>query len=109
MLNDMRIAIIGGMDRQARELEGVAAAAGHRLETHTGVISGSASASHLRALVARADLVFVLTDVNSHNAVKLARDTAKLHHRPLRIARRLGAKHLAAFLNALPANDAAAA
>jgi hypothetical protein len=105
----MRIAIIGGMDRQARELEDIATAAGHRLETHTGVISGSASAAALRALVARAELIFVLTDVNSHNGVKLARDTARLHHRPLRITRRLGAKHLAAFLNALPANDAVAA
>jgi hypothetical protein len=98
----MKIGIIGGHDRAARELEAVAHAEGHDLETHTGVINGRASASTLRALVARADLVFVLTDINSHNAVKIAREAARLHHRPLRIVRRLGPSHLAAFLGAEP-------
>jgi hypothetical protein len=96
----MRIGIIGGLDRNARDLESVAAAGGHRLETHTGVVGGSASAASLRALVARADLVFVLTDVNSHNAVHIARRTARLHGIPLRILRRLSASHLGAYLNA---------
>ena len=95
----MRIGIIGGLDRSARDLEGLAEAGGHELETHTGVISGSSSAASLRALVARADLVFVLTDINSHNAVHIARRTARLHHVPLRIVRRLGPTHLAAYLS----------
>jgi hypothetical protein len=96
----MRIGIVGGIDRAARDLEAVARAGGHQLETHTGVIKGGASAASLRALVARADLVLVLTDVNSHNGVAIARRAARLHHRPLRIMRRLGASHLAAFLTA---------
>ena len=94
----MRIGIIGGLDRNARDLEAVAEASGHELETHTGVIGGSSSTASLRALVARADLVFVLTDVNSHNAVHIARRAARLHHVPLRIVRRLGSTHLAAYL-----------
>src|SRR5882672_11444992 len=97
----MRIGIIGGLDRSARDLEAVAEAGGHELETHTGVVAGSSSAASLRALVARADLVFVLTDVNSHNAVRLARRAARAHHVPLRIMRRLGPTHLAAFLGQL--------
>jgi len=102
----MRIAIIGGLDRNARELYAAAGAGGHRLETHTGVIGGSASAARLRALVARAELVFVLTEVNSHNAVQLARRTAALHGVPLRILRRLSAAHLAAYLSAsTPASE----
>jgi hypothetical protein len=96
----MRIGIIGGLDRSARDLEAVARSGGHRVETHTGVVSGSASAASLRALVARADLVFVLTEINSHNAVQLARRTARLHGIPLRIVRRLSASHLAAYLGA---------
>jgi hypothetical protein len=96
----MRIGIIGGLDRNARELEAVAEAGGHRLETHTGVVGGSASATSLRALVSRSDLVFVLTDVNSHNAVHIARRTARLHGVPLRILRRLSAAHLGAYLGA---------
>jgi hypothetical protein len=94
----MRIGIIGGVDRSARDLEAVAEAGGHELETHTGVVSGSSSAAGIRALVARADLVFVLTDVNSHNAVHIARRAARLHRVPLRIVRRLGPTHLAAYL-----------
>jgi hypothetical protein len=97
----MHIAIIGGLDRSARDLAAVAEARGHALEAHTGVISGAAAAASLRALVARADIVFVLTDVNSHNAVHIARRTAGLHHVPLRIVRRLGPTHLASYLTLL--------
>ena len=42
------------------------------------MISASASADNLRALVARSQLVLVVTDVNSHNAVKIARRGARL-------------------------------
>jgi len=94
----MRIGIVGGLDRAVRELEEVAQAAGHELGTHTGVVAGKATATSLRALVVWSDLVFVLTDINSHNAVRMARQTARLYHRPLRILRRLGPKHLAAYL-----------
>lgn len=98
----MRIGIVGGLDRNARELEGIAAACGHRLELHTGVMGGPASAAGLRALVTRSDLVIVLTDVNSHNAVRAARRQARVSGRPLRILRRLGASQFAAFVKGLP-------
>jgi hypothetical protein len=103
----MRIGIIGGLDRNARELEEVAHSGGHELHTHTGVVVGRASSASLRALILRSDLVFVLTDVNSHNAVHLAKRTARQHHRPLRIVRRLGPSQLAAYLPALAAGGAA--
>jgi hypothetical protein len=104
----MRIGIIGGLDRNAHELEAAAAAGGHRLETHTGSVGGAASAAGLRALVARADLVFVLTEINSHNAVHIARRAARAHGVPLRIVRRLSAAHLMAYLGAAPFESAAA-
>jgi hypothetical protein len=97
----MRIGIVGGLDRIARDLQSVARAGGHELETHTGVVGGKAAATSLRALVAWSDLVFVLTEINSHNGVKIAREAARAHHRPLRILRRLGAKHLSAYLDGL--------
>jgi hypothetical protein len=99
----MRIGVVGGLDRKARDLEAMAQAGGHHLELHTGVLSGPASSAGLRALVSRADLVVILTEINSHNAVRLARREAKLHNRPCRILRRLGAKQLAALLQDLPA------
>jgi Uncharacterized protein conserved in bacteria (DUF2325) len=98
----MRIGVIGGLDRKAPDLQDMAAASGHRLETHTGVVSGPASAAGLRALVDRSDLVVVLTDINSHNAVREARRQARLRNRPLRIMRRLGTSQFAAFLRELP-------
>lgn len=97
----MRIGIVGGIDRTAHLLQSVASARGHELELHTGVISGSASANTLRALVARSDLIVVVTDVNSHNAVKTARREARLRHRALRIVRRIGASQLATLLEGL--------
>lgn len=97
----MRIGIVGGLDRRARELEGIALARGHELELHTGVIAGSASAAGLRAMVARADLVIVVTDVNSHNGVRLARQQARLSRRPLRLLRRMGISQFEALVRDL--------
>jgi hypothetical protein len=97
----MRIGIVGGLDRRARELEDIALARGHQLELHTGVIAGAASAAGLRALVARVDLVLVVTDVNSHNGVRMARRQARISGRPLRLVRRLGAAQFEALVRAL--------
>lgn len=97
----MRIGIVGGLDRNARDLEAIALAGGHRLELHTGGMAGPASAAGLRALVNRSDLVIVLTDVNSHNAVRMARRHARLHKIPIRLLRRLGATQFAAFIHSL--------
>ena len=99
----MRIGIVGGLDRVARDLEAVAHDGGHELDTHTGVVAGRAAADSLRALVAWSDVVFVLTEINSHNGVKIARQAARAHQRPLRILRRLAPKHLSAYLDGLTA------
>lgn len=103
----MRIGIVGGLDRNAPGLASIARAAGHDLCTHNGVIAGKSSAASLRALVMRSDLVFILTDVNSHNAVRMARTVARLHKRAVRIVRRLGISEFAAYMGAqLAAADA---
>jgi hypothetical protein len=93
--------MIGGVDRSAGDLQEVAEARGHRLELHTGVMSSSAAATSLRALIARSDLVLVLTDVNSHNAVRTARREARVRKRPLKILRRMGTSQFAAWLQGL--------
>jgi len=101
MLDNMKIGIIGGVDRSGNLLQEVAEARGHQLELHTGVMASSSSASNLRALIGRSELVVVVTDVNSHNAVRAARREAKLRKRPLRIVRRLGSAQFAALLRGL--------
>jgi hypothetical protein len=97
----MRIGIIGGVDRSGNLLQEVAEARGHQLELHTGVMSSGVAASSLRALIARSELVVVVTDINSHNAVRSARREAKLQNRPLRIVRRMGSSQFAALLRGL--------
>jgi len=52
----MKIGIIGGVDRSGNLLQEVAEARGHQLELHTGVMGSTASASSLRALIARSEL-----------------------------------------------------
>lgn len=102
----MRIGIVGGLDRNARDLEAIAEACGHKLELHTGGIAGPGSSAGLRSLVTRSDLVLVLTDVNSHNAVRMARRHARARHTPLRLLRRLGAVQFGAFLRSLQPSSA---
>jgi hypothetical protein len=98
----MRIGVVGGLDRNATALRTLALSHGHELELHTGVIASSGASSGLKNLVQRAELVLVLTDVNSHNAVRTARLEAQRWHRPLRIMRRLGPSQLKALLQSLP-------
>ena len=95
----MRIGIIGGLDRNVAALYSLAEVAGHDVRFHTGVMAGPASASALRALVSRSELVVIVTDINSHNAVRTARREARLLGRPVKIVRKLGHTHFAALLH----------
>jgi hypothetical protein len=108
----MRIGVIGGLDRNVAALQTLAETRGHEVGFHTGVMAGPASSAALRSLVARSELVVVVTEINSHNAVRAARREARLRHRPLKIVRKLGATQFAALLRgvsdplpAAPAND----
>jgi hypothetical protein len=104
----MLIGVVGGLDRDAPRLMSIARAAGHDVEVHTGTLS-TTRVEGLRSLVARADLVLVLTDINSHGAVQMARRLARAHHRPLHLMRRFGTSQFAAFLRQAPEQLRAAA
>ena len=93
----MLIGVVGGLDRDAHRLVALARAAGHDAEIHTGHV-GSSGVQGLRSLVARVDFVLVLTDVNSHGAVRLVRRLARVHRRPVHLMRRFGTTQFAAFL-----------
>ena len=90
---------IGGLSRASGELERVAREEGHELITHDGNTTRR-SMHALRALVARCDLVVVQTDVNSHGAMKVAREAARYYERPLCLVKRASAADLRALLNA---------
>jgi len=90
----MHIGIVGGLDRAEPLLTRIARDAGHSVEFHTGHTHTRGTAQ-LDALVERAELVVVLTDINSHGGVQLARRLAARRGRPLVILRRLGAARFA--------------
>jgi hypothetical protein len=90
----MHIGIVGGLDRAEPLLQRIAGAAGHTLELHTGRTNARGMAQ-LEALIDRAQLVLVVTDINSHGGVQLARRLAAQRGRPLVIMRRLGAARFA--------------
>jgi hypothetical protein len=105
----MRIGMIGGLDRSVTALQALAETWGHEVRFHTGVMAGPASAAALRALVARSELVIIVTEINSHNAVRATRREARLRRRPLKIVRKMGATQFAALLQQVNGTAATAA
>lgn len=85
----MKIGWIGGLDRDDVKLAQLAAEAGHELEFHTGRVTGH-GAEELRRLVARSSVVIILTTVNSHGGVQLAKKAARKCNRPALVMQRCG-------------------
>ena len=96
----MRIAWVGGVERNEGDLVELAAKAGHELDFHGGHMGGRGTVE-LRRVVERADLVVILTDVNSHGAVQIARKLCRQIGRPLMLTRRCGASRFQRFLDEL--------
>lgn len=71
----LRVGLIGGLHRSEGLFVRAAAAAGFDLEFHAGDMVGR-RAQGLTSLIQRVDLLFIVTDVNSHNAVTTARRLA---------------------------------
>ena len=57
----MRIAWVGGVESNEKQLENVASKAGHEVEFHGGHMGGRGE-DRLRAAIARADVVLIVTD-----------------------------------------------
>ena len=96
----MTVAVIGGPDRMTRGFAELAALHGHRLEHHDGSLAGRGRRA-LRDLVARAHLVVIVTGVNSHAAVLVARDEVRRQGVPSLICRRFGLANLSRLLEAI--------
>lgn len=96
----MRIAVIGGLDRNEHELSMIAARAGHVVELHTGHMNGR-GAETLKSAIARADLVVLVTEVNSHTAVQLARKLCQRAGRAPLLVRKCGGARFAQIAEAL--------
>ena len=101
----MRIGWIGGRERNETQLERIAARSGHTLEFHSGHVAGR-GADTIRTLVERSDFLVIVTDVNSHGAVLLAKKTAHAAGRASLVIRRCGSARFQALLDALNLRDA---
>jgi hypothetical protein len=93
----MHIGLVGGVERGEQRYAAAALSRGHSFEFHGGDTAGRGSPS-LEALVERADLVILVTDVNSHAAVLGARKHARSLGRPCLLTRRLGLSRFRALL-----------
>lgn len=93
----MRIGIVGGLTRAGSHYCRLAASAGHELLFHDGWMGGRGVKS-LEHLVERSDVVVVVTDVNSHGAVQLARSRLRAGGRSPVLLRRCGLARFGALL-----------
>ncbi len=96
----MRIAVIGGRYKNEGQLSRIARAAGYELEFEEGHMRGTGM-DGIRAAIARSELVVIVTDVNSHGAVHLAKRVARSLARPTLIIQNFGAARLCRLLEAL--------
>jgi hypothetical protein len=85
--NQLRIVLVGGHTRNARQLIQRGRTAGWRIERHTGEVRGRGS-KELRAQIGRADVVVITTQVNSHGGMFQAKDFARRLGRFVAVIRR---------------------
>lgn len=95
----MHIGIVGGIDRNESEFRDTAERLGCAIRFHCGDVRGRGSDS-LFDLIAAVDLVIVVTDVNSHGGVILARRLARRFGKRVVLHRRFRPARLAEVLSA---------
>jgi hypothetical protein len=96
----VRIAVIGGLERHESEIERRAGAVGHAVEFHRGRVGGR-HADEIEVMVQRCDVTIIVTQINSHGAMYLAKKAAARFERPALIARTCGPSSFSAILGSL--------
>jgi hypothetical protein len=96
----MHIAIIGGRDKTQVDLTQIAKAAGYELEFHDGHANGR-GAHIIRNIVSRAELVVIVTEINSHSGVFIAKREAQRFKKPTMVTRNFSCARLRGLIDAL--------
>jgi hypothetical protein len=96
----MRIAIIGGVERAEQHYERVARAHGHEVDFNPGHIGGRGTHGIAQA-IDKADVVILVTDVNSHGAVRFTRAHMRARGRSPILMRGIGISRFEALLTEL--------
>jgi hypothetical protein len=102
----MRIAVIGGLERHEAAIVRRAEAQGHQVEFHRGRVGGR-HAGELEAMVQRCDLAIVVTQVNSHGAMYIAKKVAARHARPAIMIRNCSPSSFSSILESLSGRTSA--
>ncbi len=87
--NSPRVAFVGGMDRNERALLDAGREEGVAVEVHVGDVRGR-GAEALAGIIRRADLVVLVTGVNSHGGAQIAKKLARAANVPMIIAQSCG-------------------
>jgi hypothetical protein len=85
----MRVGIVGGVERNQAGYEKVARAVGCDVEFHHGHMRGRGSEA-LETLVDRCDLIVIVTEINSHCAVRMTQKLSRKRGRRVLIVRKFG-------------------
>jgi hypothetical protein len=85
----MRVGIIGGVERNQARYEEVAKAVGCDVEFHHGHMRGRGPEA-LDSMVERCDLIVIVTEINSHCAVRTAQKHCRKRGRRVLIVRKFG-------------------
>lgn len=85
----LRVGFVGGHDRVEREVVSFGSELGLEVEVHNGRTAGQGR-QRLVALVERTDLVVIVTGINSHNAVHIAKRAAAKAGTHIRILKACG-------------------
>ena len=85
----MRVGIVGGVERNQSGYEKVARSLGCDVEFHHGHMRGRGPEA-LETLVDRCDLIVIVTEINSHCAVRTTQKLSRKRGRRLLIVRRFG-------------------
>jgi len=98
----MRVAVIGGLERHEAELERRAEHCGHTVEFHRGKMGGRHT-EELEAIVSRSELVIIVTQVNSHGAMYVAKRLADRLARRALVARTCSPSRFRSILESVSA------
>jgi hypothetical protein len=96
----MHIVVIGGREKNEVELTQIATHRGYSIECHDGNVAGRGSAS-IRHAVARATLVVIVTEINSHSGVLTAKRQAQRSNKLTMVVSRLSSARLRGLLDAI--------
>lgn len=102
----VRLGVIGGLERSRASYDLLATSYGVEASFHGGEMT-SRGARTVEHLVERCDVIVIVTDVNSHGAVQLARRRLRERGRSPLLMRRCGLARFALLLAALRARYAA--